>query len=376
MSRGDSRARAAETTSALLVADGEALAPAAAPSRSICPAWSYLFDVWPGSPALLGAVVATLLCSAFLLLDLSEGRLDDLLEGVTSWWRHPEVRSAIVIAVLFAGVGVTYRYEELGSRADVARLRPHLRPDAGCEAALRDVTCVADHHDVWIAGVLGSLLFAGIVPFLYRDPTRFLHAATYGLPSVLFDFAVALLLGGTILRTVYAGVVQDRAFARLAHSIARLDLLDLEPVHVFSRRGLRRTLRWAFLTAVASLVVIDAGWDGPPTLVLLGIVGFAVFSFLLPVRGAHDRVRAEKRRTLEALRASVRAERERLESAEAGSTSGRLADLLAYEARIAGVSEWPIDGFTLLRFSLYLLLPFGSWLGGALVERIVNTLLG
>ena len=74
------------------------------------------------------------------------------------------------------------------------------------------------------------------------------------------------------------------------------------------------------------------------------------------------------------LRRAIRSERER--TARGEGTGGRLADLLAYEARIASVSEWPIDGFTLLRLSFYLFLPVGSWLGGALVERLVSRLLG
>ena len=49
---------------------------------------------------------------------------------------------------------------------------------------------------------------------------------------------------------------------------------------------------------------------------------------------------------------------------------------LAYEARIEAVREWPFDVPTLVRFAAFLLLPLGSWLGGALVERVVSGILG
>lgn len=53
-----------------------------------------------------------------------------------------------------------------------------------------------------------------------------------------------------------------------------------------------------------------------------------------------------------------------------------LADLLAWEARIERVAEWPFDTPTLLRFALALLVPLGSWLGGALaqlaIERVIR----
>jgi len=54
---------------------------------------------------------------------------------------------------------------------------------------------------------------------------------------------------------------------------------------------------------------------------------------------------------------------------------GRLADLLAYYDHLVDVREWPFDNRTLSRFVLYLLIPLGSWLGGALVERLVSSVL-
>ena len=53
-----------------------------------------------------------------------------------------------------------------------------------------------------------------------------------------------------------------------------------------------------------------------------------------------------------------------------------LADLLAWRAYVASVPEWPFDAPTRLRFALYLVIPLGSWLGGALVEKLVDRLLG
>jgi hypothetical protein len=38
------------------------------------------------------------------------------------------------------------------------------------------------------------------------------------------------------------------------------------------------------------------------------------------------------------------------------------------------VRDWPFDASVLLRFVLYLLIPLGSWVAGALVERFVDTI--
>ncbi|RIK94533.1 MAG: hypothetical protein DCC71_23590, partial [Proteobacteria bacterium] len=52
-----------------------------------------------------------------------------------------------------------------------------------------------------------------------------------------------------------------------------------------------------------------------------------------------------------------------------------LADLVAWRGLVAAVHEWPLDAPALSRFLLYLAIPVGSWLGGALVERVVDGVL-
>src|SRR5262249_41714329 len=117
---------------------------------------------------------------------------------------------------------------------------------------------------------------------------------------------------------------------------------------------------------------IDAGYAEAPALVLIGIVAFAMVSLLLPVLGIHARIRAEKLRPLASLSQQIRAERN---TPDANARGGRLAGPLAFEARIAAAREWPIDATTLLRFTLFLLLPLGSWLGSAVVGHAVDRML-
>jgi hypothetical protein len=66
-----------------------------------------------------------------------------------------------------------------------------------------------------------------------------------------------------------------------------------------------------------------------------------------------------------------------LESGADGSTpAARMADIVAYEARVASIATWPFDLSTLVRFALYVALGLGSWLGAAMVERLVSVVLG
>lgn len=340
----------------------------AALHTTACPAWARLFEAIPLPPLVVGAMVAGALVLAFLGLDLVDGNLATLLSGEVAPWRHVEVRSAVVVSVLLAGVIVMHRYEELGTRRDAERLAPQLA--RGAAADDRPASSRA-------AGVLGAAMITMLVPMLYVVPSRFLLPQTYAMPSVIFDLVIGAVLGWTTFKTLVAALHEDRRFARLAGRVRSIELLDLSPLYVFGQRGLRRALRWMLLVSIAALVFFDAGKASPPAVVLTGIFGFASFSFLLPVWGAHQRIRAEKRRELTTLRARIAAERSRLRAAgwTPAYEGGHFADLLAYEARVSAVKAWPFDASTLLRLGLYACLPLGSWLGSAFVQHAIESLL-
>ena len=166
------------------------------------------------------------------------------------------------------------------------------------------------------------------------------------------------------------------AFSRLGERLAPFDLLDRDPLAPFARRALRNVFLWMLLAAFLSLTYVGEGWatDRMP-LALAGLGVFAVTAFVMPLLGARRRVRALKRAELAMVRAALREVRA---VALEGTTSGggRLADLLAYEARLHAVAEWPIDASTLARLGLYLLFGLGSWVGAAVVERMLDTALG
>ncbi|MEN8182947.1 MAG: hypothetical protein ABFS46_10480, partial [Myxococcota bacterium] len=125
-------------------------------------------------------------------------------------------------------------------------------------------------------------------------------------------------------------------------------------------------------SAVASLIFVNIAYHWATGAVILGTLGVGTLAFLLPMRGLHRRLRSSRRAELAEVRAAIAAERADLLG---GAAAPRLAALLAYEARIERVREWPFDTPTLLRFLLLALLATGSWLGGAVVERLLGSLL-
>ncbi|MDJ0866288.1 MAG: hypothetical protein QNK03_09290 [Myxococcota bacterium] len=149
-----------------------------------------------------------------------------------------------------------------------------------------------------------------------------------------------------------------------------IDLLDLRPLYLQGRMALRVSSVWivGISLALPFLVFGDRGLPAVP--VLVAALAMGVLSLVLPVRDVQRRVAEAKRTRLAELDAELR----RLVQAP-GQEPGRLGDLLALRAYIDGLREWPFDTPTLGRFALYMLIPLGSWVCGALVERAVGVLL-
>jgi hypothetical protein len=122
---------------------------------------------------------------------------------------------------------------------------------------------------------------------------------------------------------------------------------------------------------------MDRAFALPIALLALLCIGTAAAALLLPVLGVHRRIQEAKTAELACVRAAIRGEPDAL----AGSAivhrekNPSLADLVAWKALVDAVREWPFDASMRLRFLLYLAIPLGSWLGGALAERLLSAAL-
>ena len=110
---------------------------------------------------------------------------------------------------------------------------------------------------------------------------------------------------------------------------------------------------------------------------VLGILCFAGVAFVLPLRSARRLIRRAKARELSRVNDEIRQSRGTALASRAVVDAGaaRLPGLIAYRGLVEAVREWPLDTPTLGRFALYLAIPVGGWLGGALVERLVDAVL-
>lgn len=173
---------------------------------------------------------------------------------------------------------------------------------------------------------------------------------------------------------VWISAERARLFQELGRR-ARVRVGEIAPLAPFARAGLRTALLWFVGTSLASLLLVDTDAPLLVSSILVVTTAIALASLLAPSRGVHERLREAKRAELDWLREEIARSSDALRRGDAAGAT-QLPALLAWEARVAGAPEWPFDTSTWLRFALLLLVPLGSWLGGALAERVVERWLG
>jgi hypothetical protein len=312
----------------------------------------------PLSSAVVGAAIAGALVLAFGVSEFALGRhlLLPALEDPSALLS--DARVAVVHCLLAAYLPTAYLYLLRGYRGTLVQLRG----DLDCsDAEMADFRARIDRYGPVALGLAG---LAGICMVLWMTrattPPQF-DPWDWGaqIQEVRWHRVLSLWNGWWFGILILALVVGGTRIARLAARVSRVDLLDL-----LTAGGIGITL----------LILVDSGfwqvvlwyWISSMTLILIGLLA----SFL-PLRRL---LRDAKRRELDWCRDALIRERAKLR--EGGAERSRIEEIVAYRGVVEGVSAWPADSSTFVRISLYLLIPLGSWAGGAVVERFVDSLLG
>ena len=305
--------------------------------------------------SLFGATVGNLGAVAFEHGWLAEA-IQDLFLGFT-------------LAIAAASVRVTLR--------DFDALRPALEGKASDLEALRREILTYRRTPLAIAG-LGFGIVSGLITVITPEMWAGRRFPGWTHPAVIWLALRNFANWWCVARAMLLELMLGHRFSRLGDHLASLDLFDRTRLAPFGQRALRNVSFWMLLAAFLSLSYAGKGWaTRSMPLALVALAGFAVAAFLLPLLGARQRLRQRKDAELARVRQALREARDRVLAPDAAErlAGGLLADLIAYERRVAEVPEWPLDASTLLRLALYLVLGLGSWVGAALVEWLVDAVL-
>jgi hypothetical protein len=240
----------------------------------------------------------------------------------------------------------------------------------------------ADRHRVTLSAsrVVGCIgLICGVLFVFAVDETA---ASLLTLEAFSSDGLLSLIVlplaFWLFTRAAYFSISGMQSVTGVVERSLSIDLLDLSRLAPLGQMALRAALLWIGAAIVASLSVLPAGGAAVELLAVAFLLVVATATFVIPVRGVHRKMQDAKRAELLELREEIRRDREsvRVLDSDAREAAARLPALLAYESRVQSVSAWPFDTPTLLRFALYLTIPVLSWLGGAFVERLIDSALG
>ena len=207
-------------------------------------------------------------------------------------------------------------------------------------------------------------------------------ATSAAVPAALRrDFPVVFFWQSThivILCVLFArGAVlatrNGRSLRRVIDDDLRIELLHADRLAVIGRQSARNALVWLTFAAILCLYFVggvDPGWPTLP--IRMVCMGIGLIIFLHPMSGVRRRIRAAKSADLDRVRDEIG--EARCDEAGDPAAAARLSGLIAYEARIHAVREWPFDQSTLLRVAAYVLIPAIPWFGQAVASDVIQRL--
>jgi len=177
---------------------------------------------------------------------------------------------------------------------------------------------------------------------------------------------------------VCAIVVESNRMSKLSNNLGELDVVHLEFTRVFGQNALNYSLLILGWTAIISLFLLEEGFGSIIVTGWIASIAVVIAVFLGPVLGIRNQIVAAKNRELGWCDDHIEKSRDQFKKHEftALDAPPQLGELIVYRKYINDLSEWPFDVSTVLRLLLYSLIPLGSWLGGAMVERTVDSFLG
>ena len=204
-------------------------------------------------------------------------------------------------------------------------------------------------------------------PLMTRGATRSLSD-----PVFVWSLGRSMLFAWLVARFAVYDFRTTRAYIALGHGPVEVDLLDIRSLAPFARRGQRSALTWVLFSSIFSLFWIGGAAARGNVPLLVMVLSMATLAFAGPLVALRHNIRDVKHAELDRLRDEIREARDPSDAALSGP---QLANAATYYQLIESAREWPVDAANLLKFVGYLLLGLGSWLGGAIVERILDSAL-
>lgn len=322
-----------------------------------------LFEVSPlGTAATAVIILAVPLAAFFAIAGLSDIVLisignDGVVFDRSLLW-------IFALSLLGATVLGLQRYRYLADLRDLPRFAAIFR--GGEAIALRMIRLRPPPRRMAIATAAGVTIGLALTVFLlYRDVARG-EIARAGL-TLWIGFAATCVI--VLFTRGIAMTIENAAFRRILDRELVVDLLHADRLAAIGRGSARVALIWMGAAAALCLFLADGSSGAVWASTVAVNAGIGVWIFLAPLAVVRARIRSAKLEELAKARDAIAAAHREMGSNPAAAA--RLPGLIAYEARIIQVPEWPFDQTTVMRFASYLFIPVTPWFGAAAAEQLV-----
>ena len=322
-----------------------------------------LIKTSPVPAYITGMIVSSICFFSYLIIANQSGLIDQTLSGEVS---SIELRASLTLMVMIGYLPVAHWYLRKWSNESISELKERF--------ALHDDSRVPKEIILILAGFVGWLAFVTL--FLIVPDPDYLIFQPWHWPLDYAAVVVAISLVGWWMGIFSFELVWTALhLSQIAKHLPELNLLDVDSFRPFTQQGVQSALLIIILMSITAHLVFRPG---------SGIIGATIFmtimlvltviALIIPMRGIHRRIKARKCEELAVIRTQIRQQKDKLLTGS-DQVTDRAIVLLTMETRIERVPEWPFDVGSLSRFSFYLLLGLGSWVGAALVERLLNSAL-
>ena len=364
----------------LEAADGSDSSSRGESTRDVWLPWTFRrILALPGPPLAIGAGAVLLSLAVDAAWYSAAGTWRGFrFEGIPVWL-HPWTSYTLAYAVMLGYSAVALIILSRGADRDLSRLGPALALEPGPLAELRRDVLSVPARSLRVGTALGLAIaaFDLWVGFTYMEMGRRFNTMT--LVSVV---AREVLYDVLAFRVLTWAILVGLRLSRLARERVRVRLVDLETLRPFAQNGVRLALFWLLFWAIWVPVLFTGEMEQNVLLassVMIGVgIALSAVAIAIPTLGARRCVREAKAAALADVRGAIERDRGAAldpEHPDRAAAAARLPGLLAYEARVAAISGWLLDAQSLRRVGLYVLIPLASWLGGAMVERLVDAAL-
>ncbi len=222
------------------------------------------------------------------------------------------------------------------------------------------------------AGAFGTITM--YFSFLHVAEDPFLLFAPLRWPvEFAFPLVGLVIMGWFNFRFTFLLIWLALAISRTSRQIEAFSLLDPSLVKPYAQQGVRSSLLAVMSLSISANLWLDPESPAAGTIVSIVTLSLAAaVALFLPTWGIHRRIKMLKGEELTLIRGAI--ESRRAPASRSADDAHQLRADLALERRLDDVSEWPFDAGSYGRVVLYIMLGLGSWVGAALVERLLESL--